>query len=210
MRKRSSAVTVEVYALPPLSYDYGSLEPHISGEIMELHHDKHHAAYVTGANTALEKLAAARDADEFGSISKLQKDLAFNLSGHVLHSLFWENLSPDGGGEPAGALADQFEDDFGGFARFKRHMTEAANTIQGSGWALAAWDPASRRIIIEQVYDHQGNHGQGTVPLLAIDAWEHAFYLQYKNVKADFFAAVWNVVNWRDVSGKLTAARDFS
>jgi len=162
---------------------------------------------VTGANTALEKLAAAREADQFGSISKLQKDLAFNLSGHVLHSLFWENLSPDGGGEPTGALADQLGDDFGGFERFQRHMIEAANTIQGSGWALAAWDPASRRIIIEQVYDHQGNHGQGTVPLLAIDAWEHAFYLQYKNVKADFFAAVWNVVNWNDVDGKFTAAR---
>ena len=198
----------EVYTLPDLTYDYGALEPYISGQIMELHHDKHHAAYVKGANTALEKLASARDADEYGAIAKLQKDLAFNLSGHVLHSLFWQNLSPDGGGKPTGDVASQLDADFGGFDRFTRHMTEAANTIQGSGWALACWDPASSRIIVQQVYDHQGNHGQGTLPLLAIDAWEHAFYLQYKNVKADFFDAVWHVFNWEDVGQKLKAARD--
>ena len=198
----------DVYTLPALAYDFGALEPHISGEIMELHHDKHHAAYVKGANTALEKLAAARDADDYAQIAKLQKDLAFNLSGHVLHSLFWENLSPGGGGEPSGDLAAQLDEHFGGFARFKKHMIEAASSIQGSGWALAAWDPASKRIIIEQVYDHQGNHGQGTLPLLAIDAWEHAYYLQYRNVKADFFNAVWNVFDWNDVNAKYKAARD--
>ncbi len=198
----------EIYTLPPLTYDYGALEPHISGQIMELHHDKHHAAYVKGANTALEKLAAAREKDDYATIAKLQKDLAFNLSGHVLHSLFWQNLSPGGGGEPSGELAAQITNNFGGFDRFKKHMIEAANTIQGSGWALAAWDPASKRIIIEQVYDHQGNHGQGTMPLLAIDAWEHAFYLQYKNVKADFFNAVWNVFDWEDVANKFKAAKE--
>jgi Fe-Mn family superoxide dismutase len=197
----------DVYRLPDLDYDYGALEPHISAQIMELHHDKHHATYVKGANTALDKLADARNSDDFGAINKLQKDLAFNLSGHVLHSLFWQNLSPNGGGEPSGDVATQLDRDFGGFARFKRHMSEAAGTIQGSGWALAAWDPASQRIIIEQVYDHQGNHGQGTMPLLAIDAWEHAYYLQYKNVKADFFAAVWNIFDWDDVEQKLKAAR---
>ena len=198
----------EVYRLPDLNYDFGALEPHISGQIMELHHDKHHATYVKGANTALEKLADARTSDDFGAINKLQKDLAFNLSGHVLHSLFWQNLSPNGGGEPTGDVAAQLAQDFGGFDHFKRHMSEAAGTIQGSGWALAAWDPASHRIIIEQVYDHQGNHGQGTMPLLAIDAWEHAYYLQYKNVKADFFKAVWNVFDWEDVAQKLKAARE--
>ena len=198
----------EIYTLPPLTYDYGALEPHISGQIMELHHDKHHAGYVKGANTALEKLATAREKDDYATIAKLQKDLAFNLSGHVLHSLFWQNLSPGGGGEPTGDLAAQITGDFGGFDRFKKHMTEAANTIQGSGWALAAWDPASKRVIIEQVYDHQGNHGQGTMPLLAIDAWEHAFYLQYKNVKADFFNAVWNVFDWEDVANKFKAAKE--
>ena len=198
----------EVYRLPDLPYDYGALEPHISGEIMELHHDKHHATYVKGANTALDKLASARDTDDYESINKLQKDLAFNLSGHVLHSLFWQNLSPDGGGQPDGDLAAEINAHFGSFDRFQRHMVEAASTIQGSGWALACWDPASQRIIVQQVYDHQGNHGQGTLPLLAIDAWEHAYYLQYKNVKADFFKAVWNAFDWNDVAGKLKAAKE--
>ena len=197
----------DVYRLPELNYDYSALEPHISAEIMELHHDKHHAGYVKGANTALEKLADARDSDDFGAINKLQKDLAFNLSGHVLHSLFWQNLSPNGGGEPSGDVAAQLDLDFGGFTRFKRHMSEAAGTIQGSGWALAAWDPASQRIIIEQVYDHQGNHGQGTMPLLAIDAWEHAYYLQYENRKPDYLEAIWNVVDWNAVGENFEAAK---
>ena len=175
---------------------------------MELHHDKHHKTYVDGANAALEKLATARAKDDFSTINKLEKDLAFHLSGHVLHSLFWENLAPDGGGEPAGELAEQIGTDFGSFDRFKAHMTEAANTVQGSGWALASWDPTGKRVIVQQVYDHQGNHGQGTLPLLAIDAWEHAYYLQYKNVKADFFEAVWNVFDWEDVAAKLKVAKD--
>jgi superoxide dismutase, Fe-Mn family len=199
-------MAVETYTLPDLPYDPAELEPHISAEITALHHGKHHAAYVKGANTALEQLAAARAADDFGAITKLEKDLAFHLSGHVLHSLFWRNLGPDGG-EAEGALRDQLEVDFGGVERFRAHMTHAANTVQGVGWAVAAWEPLAGRIIVSQVYDHQGNHGQGTVPLLAIDAWEHAFYLQYRNVKADFFEAVWNVVNWSDVAARLDAAR---
>jgi len=194
-------MTSTPYALPDLPYDYGALEPHVSGEIMELHHGKHHAAYVKGANAALENLADARDSDDFTMITKLQKDLAFHVSGHVLHSVFWTNLSPDG------VLGEQIDQDFGSFDRFRAHMTEAANTVQGSGWALAAWEPAAERIIVQQVYDHQGNHGQGTEPLLAIDAWEHAFYLQYRNVKADFFEALWNVVNWDDVGARLAAAK---
>jgi len=195
------------YTLPDLGYDYGALEPHVSGQIMELHHGKHHAAYVKGANTALDNLAQARATDDFTMITKLQKDLAFHVSGHVLHSLFWTNLSPEGGGKPEGALAEQIERDFGGFDRFQAHMTEAANTVQGSGWALAAWEPTARRIMVQQVYDHQGNHGQGTEPLLAFDAWEHAYYLQYKNVKADFFEALWQVVNWADVASKFAEAQ---
>jgi Fe-Mn family superoxide dismutase len=200
-------MTSTPYTLPDLPYDHGALEPHISGEIMELHHGKHHAAYVKGANAALENLAQARESDDFTMITKLQKDLAFHVSGHVLHSVFWTNLSPDGGGKPDGVLGEQIDRDFGSFDRFRAHMTEAANTVQGSGWALAAWEPEAERIIVQQVYDHQGNHGQGTEPLLAIDAWEHAFYLQYRNVKADFFEAIWNVVNWDDVTARLAAAR---
>ena len=197
----------ETYALPGLPYDYAALEPHISARIMELHHDKHHATYVTGANTALERLADVRDKSDFASISMLEKNLAFNVSGHVLHSIFWMNLSPTGGGQPDGALASTIESTFGGFDAFRSQMTQAASTIQGSGWALASWEPMAGRMIVQQIYDHQGNHGQGTVPLLAIDAWEHAYYLQYENRKTEFFDAIWNVVNWQDVARRLEAAR---
>jgi Fe-Mn family superoxide dismutase len=200
-------MTDAVYSLPDLPYDPGALEPHISGRIMELHHDKHHATYVKGANTALDKLAELRSKGDFTIISMLEKNLAFNVSGHVLHSVFWTNLSPEGGGEPTGDLAAVLDETFGGFASFRDQMTEAAATIQGSGWALASWEPVAQRVMVQQVHDHQGNHGQGTVPLLAIDAWEHAYYLQYMNEKAKFFDAIWNIVNWDDVARRHTAAR---
>jgi superoxide dismutase, Fe-Mn family len=195
------------YTLPDLPYDYAALEPHVSGQIMELHHDKHHAAYVAGANTTLEKLAAARDKDDFGPIVGLEKTLAFHISGHVLHSIFWQNLSPDGGDKPTGDLAAAIDEHFGSFDKFKAHLTQATNTIQGSGWGALAWEPLGRRLIVEQVYDHQSSLGHGTTPLLVFDAWEHAFYLQYKNVKADFFNALWSIVNWDDVAARYTAAK---
>ena len=195
------------YTLPDLSYDPGALEPHISGRIMELHHDKHHAAYVKGANTALEKLHDIREKGDFSAITMLEKNLAFHVSGHVLHSLLWTNLHPDGGGEPIGDLAELIGATFGGFPAFRQQMTEAASTIQGSGWALTSWEPTARRLVVQQVHDHQGNHGQGMVPLLAIDAWEHAFYLQYENRKGEYLDAIWNVVNWNDVASRLSAAR---
>jgi Fe-Mn family superoxide dismutase len=195
------------YSLPDLAYDYGALEPHISGRIMELHHDKHHAGYVKGANTTLEQLHELRSSGDMSRLPMLERNLAFHVSGHVLHSLFWTNLSPDGGGEPDGALAATLEETFGGVAPFRRQMTEAAATIQGSGWALASWEPLGGRVIVQQVHDHQGDHGQGTVPLLAIDAWEHAFYLQYENRKTDFFDAIWNVISWSDVARRLPAAQ---
>jgi len=196
-----------LYTLPDLPYDYGALEPHISGRIMELHHGKHHAAYVKGANTALQRLHDIREKGDFAAISMLEKSLAFNVSGHVLHSAFWTNLSPDGGGEPDGQFGDLIVETFGAFAAFRQQMTEAAATLQGSGWALASWEPVAGRIVVQQVYDHQGNHGQGTVPLLAIDGWEHAFYLQYENRKVEFFEAIWNVVNWADVTERFERAR---
>jgi Fe-Mn family superoxide dismutase len=195
------------YSLPDLPYDYGALEPHVSGQIMELHHDKHHAAYVAGANQTLEKLAAARDKDDFGPVVGLEKAMAFHISGHVLHSIFWTNLSPDGGGKPDGALGGAIDENFGSFDKFKAQMTQATSTIQGSGWGALSWEPLGGRLTIEQVYDHQANVGQGSVPLLVFDAWEHAYYLQYKNVKADFFAALWNIVNWSDVAARLDAAK---
>jgi Fe-Mn family superoxide dismutase len=174
---------------------------------MQLHHDKHHAAYVAGANQTLEKLAAARDKDDFGAIVGLEKTLAFHISGHVLHSIFWKNQSPDGGDKPDGALGSAIDENFGSFDKFKAQFTQATSTIQGSGWGALAYEPLAGRLIIEQVYDHQASVAQSSVPLLVFDAWEHAFYLQYKNVKADFFAALWNVVNWADVAGRLDAAK---
>ena len=196
-----------IYTLPDLPYDEGALEPHLSGRIMELHHGKHHAAYVKGANAALERLHEIREKGDFTAISMLERNLAFNVSGHVLHSVFWTNLSPDGGGEPSGDLAELLDDTFGGFAGFRQQMTEAAATVQGSGWALASWEPVAGRLVVQQVHDHQGNHGQGTVPVLAIDSWEHAYYLQYENRKADYLSAVWSVVNWEDVAHRLAEAR---
>ncbi|HEU0257576.1 MAG TPA: superoxide dismutase [Microbacteriaceae bacterium] len=195
------------YTLADLPYDYSALEPHISGTIMELHHDKHHAGYVKGANTAIEKLAAARDANDFTNITKLQKDLAFNLAGHVNHTVFWKNLSPDGGDKPQGELAAAIDEFFGSFDKFRAHFTASALGIQGSGWSILAWDALGGKLIIEQLYDHQGNLATSTVPLLMIDMWEHAFYLDYKNVKGDYVKAYWNIVNWADVARRFEAAR---
>jgi Fe-Mn family superoxide dismutase len=199
-------MTDTVYVLPDLPYAYDALEPAISAEIMRLHHDKHHASYVAGANATLEKLAAARASGDFAAITKLQKDLAFHLSGHVLHSIFWENLGPQRD-EPQGELRAQLERDFGSVGAFRAHLLEVASTVQGSGWAVVAWEPNAQQIIVTQVYDHQDNIGLGTLPILVVDAWEHAWYLQYKNVKADFFDAVWSVIHWADVAQRLDQAK---
>ena len=195
------------YTLPDLPYDYSALEPHYSARVLELHHDKHHAAYVKGLNDTMEQLAAARAKGDFSSLVGLEKSHAFNLSGHVLHSQFWTNLSPDGGGKPSGELADAIDNDFGGFDAFQAQLTNATTTVQGSGWGVLAWEPLGQRLYIEQVYDHQGNVGQGGMNLLVFDAWEHAFYLQYLNVKAEYVKALWNIVNWDDVARRFTAAR---
>ena len=196
------------YRLPDLRYDYGALEPHISGRIMELHHDKHHAAYVKGANTTIEKLEQAREKDDLSTLAGLEKALAFHLSGHVLHSLFWQNLAPKAGGRPSGELAAAINEHFGSFDKLKRQLTEVAGTIMGSGWAALMWEPLGKRLITAQIYDHQSNVNQAGVPLLVLDAWEHAFYLQYENRKTEFFEAVWNVWNWSDVSERFEAARN--
>jgi Fe-Mn family superoxide dismutase len=195
------------YTLPDLNYDYAALEPHLSARILELHHDKHHAAYVKGANTVLEKLAEARSSDSFETINQLEKNLAFHLSGHVLHSIFWLNMSPDGGGEPDGDLATAIKEHLGSFDACKAQLTEAAMNVQGSGWGALSWEPVGQRLILEQVYDHQGNVGQGGPPLLVLDMWEHAYYLQYENRKGEWVDAFWNLVNWPDVADRFEKAR---
>ena len=193
------------YTLPDLDYDYAALEPHVSAEILELHHGKHHATYVGGVNTVIDEIAAARAADDFAALPGLEKRLAFNLSGHVLHSLYWKNLSPDGGDRPEGELAAAIDEHFGSFDMFKKQLTQSAATVQGSGWGALSWEPLGERLFIEQIYDHQGNTGQGGVPLLVIDAWEHAYYLKWRNVRADYVKSMWNIVNWADVAARFAA-----
>jgi superoxide dismutase, Fe-Mn family len=195
------------YTLPDLDYDYSALEPHYSAQMLELHHDKHHAAYVSGGNSALDQLDEARTSDDFEAITGLEKKLAFNLSGHVLHTLFWKNLSPEGGDKPAGALAGAIDEFFGSFDRFQRQLSEATTTVQGSGWGALAWEPLGQRLYVAQIYDHQDNIGQSSGPLLVLDAWEHAYYLQYQNRRADYVEAIWNVVNWSDVGARFERAQ---
>ncbi|MEY4477525.1 MAG: hypothetical protein RJA31_1029 [Actinomycetota bacterium] len=196
-----------VYTLPELTYDYAALEPHISARIMELHHSKHHAAYVAGANAALEQMEEARANNAFGAINKLEKDLAFHLGGHINHSIFWTNLSPNGADRPSGELAAAIDEFFGSFEAFQAHFNAASLGIQGSGWGILSWDPVGARLIIQQLFDQQANTAQGTIPLLQLDMWEHAFYLDYQNVKADYVKAFWNIVNWDNVAERFAAAR---
>ncbi|QAB17887.1 superoxide dismutase [Leucobacter muris] len=195
------------YSLPELPYDYAALEPHISGKIMQLHHDKHHQAYVTGANTALEQIAEASDSDNLAAVNKLEKDLAFNLGGHVNHTIFWNNLSPEGGERTEGELAAAIDEHFGSFEKFQAHFTATALGVQGSGWAVLAWDALGQRPNIVQLFDQQGNLPAGTVPLLMLDVWEHAYYLDYLNVRADYVKAFWHIANWQDVAKRFEAAR---
>lgn len=193
------------YTLPKLNYAYDALEPHLSARIIELHHSKHHQAYVDGANATLDKLATAREAGDFSALVGLEKTLAFHLSGHVLHSIYWNNLTPKGGGEPDGKLRDAINKDFNDFASFKTHMTQATIGVQGSGWALLSWDPLGERLVIEQVENHQNSTVQNATVLLAIDAWEHAYYLQYENRRPDYAQEIWNVINWEDVADRFDA-----
>ncbi|MGH3517220.1 MAG: superoxide dismutase [Haloechinothrix sp.] len=195
-----------LYELPDLDYDYGALEPHISGEINELHHGKHHAAYVKGANDTMDKLAAARDAGDFGSIVGLETTLAFNLAGHANHVVWWKILSPEGGDKPTGELAAAIDQAFGSFDKFQAQFTAVATTIQGNGWAALSWDPIGKTLITQQLRDHHNNLILATIPILLVDVWEHAFYLQYKNVKPDYVKALWNIYNWAEISKRFDNA----
>jgi superoxide dismutase, Fe-Mn family len=195
------------YTLPDLPYDYSALEPHISGEIMELHHSKHHATYVKGANTAFEQFAEARENESFGAIGTLEKNLAFHLGGHLNHSVYWPNMSPDGGDKPVGELQAAIDDQFGSFDAFRAHFEANALAVQGSGWSILAYDSIGQKLAIVQLYDQQGNIPLALVPLLMLDMWEHAYYLQHKNDKATYVKNWWNVVNWDDVQQRFGRAQ---
>lgn len=196
-----------IYTLPELPYDYSALEPAISAKIMELHHDKHHAAYVAGANAAFDNLQAARESGDLSKINQFSKDLAFNLAGHLNHSTFWTNLSPDGGGRPEGELAAALDDAFGNFDNFVSQFTAVATGIQGSGWAVLGYDKLGGQLATFQLFDQQSGIPAGIEPLLMLDMWEHAFYLDYLNVKADYVKAFWDIVNWENVATRLDSAR---
>ncbi|CAP61932.1 uncharacterized protein PODANS_5_1740 [Podospora anserina S mat+] len=188
--------------LPDLPYDYNALEPYISSKIMELHHKKHHQTYVTGLNTALENIAKAEEKGDFTKAASIAPLLNFHGGGHVNHSLFWENLAPasrEGGGEPKGDLKQAIEDDFGSFEDFRKQMNTTLAGIQGSGWAWLVKDKESDTLSIVTRANQDPVTG-AFVPLLGIDAWEHAYYLQYENRKAEYFDAIWNIINWKTVA----------
>ena len=194
------------YVLPDLPYDYGALEPYISGQIVALHHDKHHRAYVDGANRTLDQLEAALTRRTFESVGPLEQALAFNVSGHILHSLYWQNLAPHADGEPTGALAEAIERHFGAAEVLRQQISSTAASIMGSGWAALIWDTLSGQLLVTQIHDHQSSTIQGAIPLLVIDAWEHAYYLQYQNVKTKYIDAFWKVCNWGMVAQRFESA----
>jgi Fe-Mn family superoxide dismutase len=189
------------YILPPLPYAYDALEPHIDRQTMELHHDKHHAGYVTGLNTALEALAEIRPGKRNTSEMKHWcRELAFHGSGHFLHVLFWNCMGSKGGGAPSGDLAAHLERDFGSFKEFSDHFRSAAVSVEGSGWGVLAFEPTARRLLVMQAEKHQDLAAWGVHPLLVVDVWEHAYYLRYQNRRREYVDAFMNTVNWNAVA----------
>jgi Fe-Mn family superoxide dismutase len=195
------------YSLPKLPYGYKDLEPFISEEQLTLHHDKHHQTYVTGANAILEKLDKARKDGAELDIKAALKELSFNIGGHLLHSLFWENLAPKGkgGDKPEGLLGNALEKEFGGFERFKKEFTQAAVSAEGSGWAALSFCLQTNRPIIMQIEKHNVNVYPMFRILMVLDVWEHAYYLDYKNLRPKFVETFWNIVNWTEVNNRLVS-----
>lgn len=189
-----------MYTLPELPYPVNALEPWYDAETVRIHHDMHHKGYVDGLNKAEQKLQEARAAGDFSLIKHWEKELAFHGSGFILHNLFWTNMAPKGGGEPFGPVAEHITLDFGSFAAFQGQMTSAAASVEGSGWAVLAWNHLLRRLEIIQIEKHQDVCLTGSFPLLVLDVWEHAYYLKYQNRRADWIKAWWNLVNWQDVN----------
>ncbi|WHY75928.1 superoxide dismutase [Neobacillus sp. WH10] len=196
------------HTLPDLPYPYNALEPYISEEIMRLHHDKHHRSYVDGLNRAEINLKTARETNDFSLIKHWSRELAFHGSGHYLHTIFWKNMSPNGGGSPQGLLKGEIENYFGSFEAFKKQFSEAAKQVEGVGWALLVWSPRARHLEVLQSERHMLLTQWDTIPLLVLDVWEHAYYLQYKNNRAEYVDKWWNLVNWHDVEMRFEKAAD--
>lgn len=194
------------HTLPDLPYDYNALEPTISAEIMKLHHTKHHATYVNNLNVAEQKLADALHKNDTTAIIQMQNVIKFNGGGHLNHSIFWNNLSPSGG-ELDGNLKSVIEKSFSSVDIMKEKLSQAAVGVQGSGWAWLGYDKASGTIKVASTANQdplEATHG--LIPLFGIDVWEHAYYLQYKNVRPDYVKAIWKIVNWRDIAERLEKA----
>lgn len=198
------------YTLPPLPYEFDALEPHIDAETMRIHHDRHHAGYVRGANAALARLAEIRDgAGDASLIQHWERQLAFHASGHINHTIFWATMAPagsGGGGRPGGALGRAIDRDFGSYEKFETHFKAAAASVEGNGWGWLVFEPVSRRLRVTQTMNQQNDGIQGAVPLLGVDVWEHAYYLRYQNRRGDYISAFMNVVNWPAVAAMFEAA----
>ncbi|MFY9799729.1 MAG: superoxide dismutase [Methanoregula sp.] len=195
-----------LYTLPKLPYGYKALVPYISEEQLMVHHQKHHQAYVTGSNTLLEKLDKARRDNVDPDMKAILKELSFHIGGYRLHKLFWENLAPaksGGGGVPKGELSLAIDSEFGTFDRFKKEFTQAASGVEGSGWAVLTYCRNTGRLIILQLEKHNVNMIPGFRILMALDVWEHAYYLDYKNDRAKFIESFWNIVNWDEVNTRF-------
>ncbi|MGE7660928.1 superoxide dismutase [Peribacillus sp. NPDC097197] len=201
------SVGIGKHTLPPLPYSYDALEPIISAEIMRLHHDKHHQTYVDGLNKAELMMKKARESNDFSLLKHWEREAAFHGSGHYLHTLFWEGMMPGGGGQPKGDLLKQIEIDFGSFEAFKSHFSEAAKQVEGVGWAILVWVPRSRRLEILQSERHMILTQWDTIPVLVLDVWEHAYYLQYKNNRAAYVKKWWNVINWPQTTLRFNKAK---
>jgi Fe-Mn family superoxide dismutase len=198
------------HELPALPYSIDALEPHIDAQTMQIHHGKHHMAYVNGLNKAEEELAKARAADDYALIQHWSKQAAFHGGGHWLHSMFWKIMGAPGtlgGGEPTGDLLAAISDGFGSFGAFKKQFTAAAVAVEGSGWALLHYRRDDGRLIVMQAENQHKLSSWGTTPILGIDVWEHAYYLRYQNKRADYVTAWWNVVNWNAVAANLASLR---
>lgn len=193
------------HKLPDLPYAYDALEPHYDEQTVRLHHDAHHKAYVDGLNNAEAKLAEAREKGDFALVKHWERELAFHGSGHILHTMFWENMAPNAGGPATGAIAEQISKDFTNYETFKKQFTAAAVAVEGSGWALLCWSPVFNKLEILTAEKHQNLTQWGVVPLLVCDVWEHAYYLKYQNKRAAFVDAWWNLVNWNDVNKRFGA-----
>lgn len=190
--------------LPPLPYAYDALESAIDAQTMEIHHDRHHQGYVNGYNSTLDALAAARTAEDFSLVEHHSKKLTFHGGGHLLHTMFWDTMSPDGG-SPEGALAAAITRDFGSHSAFQAQMNAAAKSVEGSGWGLLVFHIGSKRLLVQQAQNQNLLSLWGGIPILGVDVWEHAYYLRYQNRRADYVTAWFDVINWGNVAAKYDA-----